>query len=861
MLPLLPYFLAYLGGLLSALPPAIHFFFPYALPAGTAASGILIYSRRKNRSLWKWTLLLALIAAGYFAPGWNDRFQPANHILNHLDETRRATVVGVLIASPEQLPDKTDFHIDLKEIRYKGTAIAVTGRARLRHYTPDQIGETLQAGDRIRFSNVRLKRPRNFKNPGRFDYKGYLEQRGIWVIGSLAKNSAIEKLGSSKLPFPKSLQAKVRGALLESMNRHFPGEEGALLKAMLLGEKNSLSEKTRETYIATGLSHLMAVSGLHVGFVAFAAFACFWPLAFYGCLKYRPEWAQSGMARKIAVAGCFLPILFYLMVVGAKVTALRAGFLILVFLVAILLNRQRSMLNTLVIAAFLILIWNPKAVLDVSFQLSFAAMLSILLAHQYYVQRLSDPIDRMGEVSWLQKHLGSILPEEWRELNLRDKYSQTTQRFFAGSLFVSVAVFLGTLPFIIFHFHQVSLIVVLLNLIMVPLASVLIPLTLFAVSLATVFPILGELLSWPLHYLLQTFLWIPQFFAAFPYASVYVPSPPKIWIVFYYSLLIIGTWLAVQKPETSPTFTRPARPFELSLKISLGIASLGVILWLFLPRWHERSSEVLTVSILDVGQGESIFIEFPNRETMILDGGGFYKNSLDVGKAVVAPFLWNRGIGQIDYLAATHSDNDHISGLESLAELFPIEHFLDGFQGLNDYRINRLRQKVLGKNAELIPFHADSPLTIGEVRLLPLHPDPGFVRRAVLNHKGRAGNELSLVIRLEYRDFSMLLTGDIGASTEEYLIEHAAPLKAQFLKSPHHGSRFSNSPRFIHAVQPNSVIFSSGYLNWMRHPHPEVIHRYEAQGTQIWRTDLNGSIHITSDGYRHQIQNYPGRDG
>ncbi len=241
---------------------------------------------------------------------------------------------------------------------------------------------------------------------------------------------------------------------------------------------------------------------------------------------------------------------------------------------------------------------------------------------------------------------------------------------------------------------------------------------------------------------------------------------------------------------------------------------------------------------------------------MILDGGGFYKSSLDVGKMVVAPFLWHQGIGHIDYLAASHSDQDHISGLESLVDLFSIGHFLDGFSGLNDSRIDRLKQKALSKHAVLVPLKPGVPLNIGEVRLISLHPGPEFILETVAKRKNKVGNELSLVLRLEYREFSMLLTGDIGKSTEEYLIGRNAPLKADFLKSPHHGSKYSNSSSFINAVKPQAVIFSSGYLNWMRHPHPEVVERYQSAGTKIWRTDLNGSIHITTDGIRHRIRSF-----
>ena len=852
---LLPYFLSYLGGLLAALPPAAHFLLPYLLPGLVAGSGWVMVARRKKQSRWSWLFLAILLQGGYFSPALTDYFQSANHITNHINESRRITLVGKLIEPPEELESKIRFEVEVVKLQTKGHHEKVTGRVRLTHYHPELIENSFQAGDLIRFSHVRLKHPRNFKNPGAFDYRGYLKVRGISATGSLSKKSSIEKIGSVPLPVFNSLQASLRGGLLKTLEAEFPGEQGALLKAMLLGQKNHLSAEIKEAYIATGLSHLMAVSGLHVGFVAWSAFIIFWPLAFYGLLKYRREWAQSGTARKAAAFLCFFPVLFYLLLVGPKITALRAGFMVLAFLFAILVNRERDLFNTLLIAAFLILMWNPGAALDVSFQLSFAAMTGILFVMRHLARLPDDPIDRMGEQPWYRQLLLGPSLDEWKELTPTQKCFHSLKKYFAASALISLAVYLSTLPFLIFHFNRVSLIGLFLNLLMIPLASILIPLALFTLSLGAVLPALAWVLSFPLHFLIECFLAIPQIFATFPYASVFVPSPPRWWILLYVFVLGGGTWLALKKSVTAKETARKFPPVAL-MKVSLAFALLGVVTLLAWPRFFERPSEILQVSILDVGQGESIFIEFPNRETMILDGGGFYKNSLDVGRMVVAPFLWSQGIGHIDYLAATHSDQDHISGLESLVDLFSIGHFLDGFSALTDSRIAKLKQKALAKQAVLVPLEPGVPLDIGEVRLIPLHPGPQFILQTIANRKNKVGNELSLVLRLEYREFSMLLTGDIGESTEEYLVQQSAPLQADFLKSPHHGSRFSNSTSFIRTVQPQAVIFSSGYLNWMHHPHPEVVERYKSAGTKIWRTDLSGSIHITTDGVRHRIRSF-----
>ncbi|MCH8157564.1 MAG: MBL fold metallo-hydrolase, partial [Nitrospinae bacterium] len=286
------------------------------------------------------------------------------------------------------------------------------------------------------------------------------------------------------------------------------------------------------------------------------------------------------------------------------------------------------------------------------------------------------------------------------------------------------------------------------------------------------------------------------------------------------------------------------------------ICALCVIAGIAWPRLPAFAGEdPLTITLIDVGQGQSVFIEFPNRETLLLDGGGFYKNSLDVGKLVVAPFLLHRGIRKIDYLGATHSDNDHISGLESILDVFPVQHYLDRAGPTGDRRLERLREKARSKGAVPLVLQTGKPIRIGEVKLVLLHPDKNFIEENG-NGNGRIGNDLSLVLRLEYRDFSLLLTGDIGEKAESHLIAQHAPLQSTFLIAPHHGSRFSNTLPFIRAVHPRMVLFSSGYLNRMRHPHPDVLKRYESVGVEIRRTDRHGALTLSTDGFTHRIETH-----
>jgi len=283
------------------------------------------------------------------------------------------------------------------------------------------------------------------------------------------------------------------------------------------------------------------------------------------------------------------------------------------------------------------------------------------------------------------------------------------------------------------------------------------------------------------------------------------------------------------------------------LKKCFAVSALSVLILFAWPRFFQFPGNTLAITVLDVGQGESLLIEFPNGETLVMDGGGFYKNRLDVGRRVVAPYLWSRGIRKIDYMVATHSDNDHIRGLYSLLDLFPVNNFLTLSESSVGKRLQSLQKKSREKGSEFISLKLNEPITIGKVRLIPLHPGPD--QPSISNR--RINNDLSLVLRLEYKDFSMLFTGDISEKIEKVLA--ASPLQADILKGPHHGSRFSNSQDFINAVHPDTVIFSSGYLNRMHHPHPQTLERYQSAGVDIRRTDLNGAVQIFTNGNEYEI--------
>jgi competence protein ComEC len=835
--PILPFLLAFIAGLLGKV--AIFFIAPYLACVITLILAFFFLNRSTgNISHIKTATLALLFAFGLLYPEKGS--PPLDNIVQHIKEGKTTSVEGKLYSPPQVLEDRTFYLLEVESIETETGTKKVSGRARIAIYKPHDL---LQAGDKVRFAKVRLKIPRNFKNPGRFDYRSYLNSKGIHLIGNVSDPETLVRLGQFNLPFYYAFPQQLREQMLASLSQLFPEDEGKLLQAMVFGMKDSLSPEIKEAYIATGLAHLTAVSGLHIGFVASTFYFLFTPLVFYLLYQFKPDSARAGHSGKHTAFLCLIPVLLYMIVVGAKVSSLRAGIMISAFLIAIIINRKNSLFNAFLSAAFFILLWKPESLIDPGFQLSFLAVAGILWVIHLLTEMGDDPLSKLGEPPWHQKLLG----KESHSIESKPIKSRL-KKIFIGSALISFTVTLATLPVLLFNFNRISLVGAFLNLFLVPLAALLIPGVLLVTCIGVVSQSLAMLPAIPFLYLTKLFLIIPQFVAGFPWASIYLATPPAIWVVFYFAVLLSAGYALLHKVRDEE--------FSSTFKVGWSVATVITLAMLTYPRAFHLPPEELTVSVLDIGQGESIFIEFPNGKTLIMDGGGFYKNSLDVGKVVIAPFLWNRGIDRIDYMVATHSDNDHISGLDSVLDLFPVKTFLTFGENIAGYRMKRLYAKAKDKNVELVALKPGQPFVIGETQLTQLHPDDK--NKTASPKDRRVDNDLSLVMKLDYQSFSMLFTGDIGEKVEKKLAKAYPKLKVDILKGPHHGSRFSNSESFIKATHPDSVVFSSGYLNRMKHPHPETLDRYKSNGVNIYRTDLNGAVQIISNGQKYAIRTHEG---
>jgi competence protein ComEC len=262
----------------------------------------------------------------------------------------------------------------------------------------------------------------------------------------------------------------------------------------------------------------------------------------------------------------------------------------------------------------------------------------------------------------------------------------------------------------------------------------------------------------------------------------------------------------------------------------------------------------LMITFIDVGQGDSILIEFPKGERMLIDGGGLHEDRFDIGKNVIAPFLWKKKIHRIDYLVLTHPDPDHLKGLNFIASHFSIGQFWDnGLRG-NSESYFQLEETLFKKRVERLFVNEKTPSQmIHGVEVSFLNP-PVSERRVRKERDSLFLNNQSLVMRLKFKNINVLLAADIGERAEYRMMRGNDPLRADILKVPHHGSLSSSTPGFIERVKPAYAILSVGERNIGRLPHPEVLKRYQKLGSKIFRTDQQGAISVVTDGEKIEIK-------
>ena len=765
----------------------------YSLPASLVFLALSVIFLKKDlpSHIYLYAAIL-LLAMAYYQ---NSIELGPDHISRFISgEEGEVVLEGVIVDDPVTRPAfykkmKTTFLLRAGSYVRPTGAVRVSGKVRVDLYS--EKVPPLSYGDEIVVKGI-LSSPKSFRNPGTFDYPGYLRTKGIYAVmrvgdGSLAKTGKIVNVG-----FFKKTAYSLRQKISDIIDRNIPPYYGGLLKGVLIGDRSGLSDEISGDFEKTGTFHVLAISGLHAGLIAALS------LFVFGLL---------GLPRKLNLAATAFVLIFYSLLAGSNPPIVRATIIYLIFVAGYLIDRDSDILNSLSCAALIILLWNPREIFGASFQLSFLSVASIVL--------FSPKIDAM-----LQR------------LTNKDFNNTAPVMYIRKGVAVSLSAWLGVWPIVASYFNIVSPIAIAVNLVVIPLLFLSIGGSIIFVLASLVADSAGIFISYLLILIEKTLFNINHFFAQLPFAYFRTSSPSIVFMFFYYSAL------AVLIMPDALVFGK-IRVLRKRLIIML-LVLFNILIWAGNIDFDEK---VLRVTFFAVGKADSALVEFPGGGKMLIDTASGGDGRMDMAESVIAPYLWNKGIFKIDALVISHFHEDHVGGSSYILENFKVGCAIDsGGETKNSVlyerynalvRDKRIRHLKIGKGEVVRSFGAAQLFALNPPRDAPF-PDP---------------NNNSVVLKLTHGGASVLFCGDIEEKAMDNIIyNYEVFLKSDILKIPHHsGPKYPGKIflKFLESVSPKVSIFSVGKRIPSDKPSERVLRKLTDLNSISYSTAEDGAIVIT----------------
>ncbi|HEV8326837.1 MAG TPA: DNA internalization-related competence protein ComEC/Rec2 [Nitrospiraceae bacterium] len=724
-------------------------------------------------------------------------------------------VTGRIVAPVQQAPDQLIMIIRSDDpIDESGASRHV----RLTWRTPERM---FFQGDRVGFRAI-LRRPSGSLNPGGFNYAVYIERQGIDAIATVTGSDAVQFLESGRAHAWWAIWNQFdrwRGSIRMAAVQTLPQPALGLYLGIIIGDRGYLDPDLRDQFMVTGTVHLLSISGSHLGLVALFIFA----VVRWVVLLLPTDWLLALSRRitptRVAAVWTLLPVAGYACLAGAELATMRSLLMVTVGLSAIWLGQERRLFHALSAAAVGILLHDPQALFDISFQLSFLSVIAIA-----------------GWLSW--PTVGDV-----EELPNEPSFLRTCARWGRDSVVMSGVVTLVTVPLVAYYFNQLPWLGLITNVVAVPVMGILlVPIGLGAgiwqiVVGGTMLP-LASLNQW----LLEYFVAAIRLVSILPGGEWHVAAPSALTMLLFYGCLVL-LWQRVGRP---------------AFRLAAGAGVLLVLLWwawsprMFLDGDHFR------VTFLDVGQGDSAVVELPDGQVVLIDGGAAYER-FDMGRAVVAPYLWNRGIHAIDQVIGTHPQLDHVGGLAWVVRHFIVKRYWGSGETREELFYRRLQQSLADQGLqEQVAREGQEIVSSSSCRMVVLNPPADEQLDVRLHHDSHLGghvlNNRSVVTRLICGTHTMLFAADVERDGLSRMTDSTSQDPIEVLKVPHHGALSSLNRDWLASLHPQYAVFSAGRHNPYRHPAASVLGAYGSEGSMVLRTDRDGGVWFAgriSDGVLH----------
>jgi competence protein ComEC len=734
----------------------------YSFSAGIIfAAASFFFSSRKALSHAALYLALFFLGASFYQ---NSGVLPPGHLSNLVPDgsgPRKAVIRGVVIDDPSAEEAfyggrKISFLLDVSAVKQAERWSPAEGLCEVRIYTKEPRG--IEFGDQLTIEGL-LSRPSGLKNPGLFDYARYLANKNIYCALKAGDGNLIEVVRGIPSNPVKRLAYKMRRAIRSALERYLDDPDLAFAKAMLIGDRSGLKDELNDDFIKTGTVHIISISGLHVGLIAALV------LFLFGIFRIPKK-------INLLMTVAFLAVYWY--VAGSSAPITRAVIMFAVFAFGYVLERESDLLNSLAFAALCILLWNPKQLFDPGFQLSFASMAGIFIFAPK-VEALLGLDGRAGGTAFRKSAV-----------------------YLLKGVAVSVAAWIGTWPIVASYFNIISPVSVVANLVIIPLSFVSMTAAICLLPAGLIPGILPNAVAHGLGIVDGALFAVNHFLAQVPFAYFRIPSAPVWFTVLYYALAIL--WIVPQEALAAGRFRlRKAHAAAIIL------LALNICVW---TAYARAGGDAVKITFLDVGKGDCAFIEFPQGGNMLIDAGsGGDGGRFDIGRNVVAPYVWNGLARKIDILLITHPHEDHLGGAIYILENFPVGAVIDNGYVEKGKLYERYRRLIKEKGVPRIAVAA------GDKICLPR--GAGFF---VLSPGGSYSppdtNAGSVVGKLVVGKRSVLFSGDATSDAMKNMIgDYGDFLKSEIIKSPHHGGNIGNemtAREFFDIVDPQISVISSG---------------------------------------------------